>query len=295
MTTTKSTHVRSGKQKEPNILRRAALPAKMRLFPFVLKMRLPTASLRCLPRLLVIGAQRAGSTSMHNHLRQHPDLIPCLGNEIQYFSDHYQRGEYWYRAHFPLKATMEIRSGLSGRECLAFESSTSYLHNPLVPERVREDLPRVRILALLRNPVDRAYSNYMMEFKDGNEPLSFEEALDTEEERLAGEKPGVGYYGKYAYALKGRYIEHIRRWRKFFSPEEFLVLGSENFFKEPEKTLEEVCRFLNITPHSFDCSTIWNRQSYPAPIKPETRKRLEALFVPYNEELADFTNGRIRW
>src|SRR6187200_1451927 len=136
-----------------------------------------TARGRPLPDFLVIGAQKAGTTALYAYLRWHPGITGPSWKEVSFFDRHWWRGEAWYRGQFPLRA--------GGR--LVGEASPSYLFHPLAPERARSLVPDAKLIALVRNPVDRAYSQYQHAVALGREPLSFEDALAAEDERLVGE------------------------------------------------------------------------------------------------------------
>jgi hypothetical protein len=137
-----------------------------------------TAPLRGLPSVLIIGAQRSGTTSLFNYLVQHPDVLAPLGKESHYFDLRYARGVWWYRGRFPYAHRLR-------RGALTLDASPYYLVHPLVPRRVAELLPGARLIALLRHPVDRAFSHYQHAVGDGRESLSFAEAIARERERLA--------------------------------------------------------------------------------------------------------------
>ncbi|MBU0638918.1 MAG: sulfotransferase domain-containing protein, partial [Planctomycetes bacterium] len=140
-----------------------------------------------MPDLLIIGAQKAGTTSLHRYLCRHPNVLGPWSKEVHYFDIQYDKGTTWYRTHFPswpYKCLKDIRRG---RRSLAFETSPYYLFHPCVPERVHKLLPNVKLIAILRDPVGRAYSHYHHELRLGYETLPLEEALAKEEERLAGE------------------------------------------------------------------------------------------------------------
>src|SRR6266480_7948081 len=135
-----------------------------------------TASLRPLPDFLILGAQKAGTTALYAYLRQHPEITGPSWKEVSFFDRHYARGEAWYRGNFP--------NSLRARGKLVGEASPSYLFHPLAPERVAGLVPEAKLIALVRNPVDRAYSHYQHEVALGREPLSFEDAVAAEYERL---------------------------------------------------------------------------------------------------------------
>lgn len=148
------------------------------------KYKLITAPLRLLPNFIIIGAQKGGTSSMFSYLKQHPQLqLPDI-KEIHFFDNNYQKGSTWYKSHFPL---IIVKNKLTG------EASPYYLFHPHVPQRVIQLCPKVKLIVMLRNPADRAYSHYMMQNKRKIDPLpTFEEAIDAEESRLRDETLRLG-------------------------------------------------------------------------------------------------------
>ncbi len=146
----------------------------------------PTAGLRLLPDYLIIGAQRAGTTSLHRYLIQHPGVRTTLRTKgVHFFDTGYGRGMSWYASRFPTRLTAWYVARRHGVELRTGEASPYYLFHPHVPGRVAEHLPQVKLIALLRDPVGRAYSHYQHEVARGFETLSFEEAIEAEAARLA--------------------------------------------------------------------------------------------------------------
>ena len=140
-----------------------------------------TAPLRGLPSVLIIGAQKGGTTSLFSYLVQHPDVLAPLTKEIHYFDLQYDREDKWYRGHFPFARRLE-------RGAVTIDASPYYLPHPLVPARAAQLVPEAKLVAVLRDPVDRALSHYHHEVRAGRESLSFADAIDQEAERLAGEE-----------------------------------------------------------------------------------------------------------
>jgi hypothetical protein len=205
---------------------------------------MPTAALRRLPDLLVIGAQRSGTSSLYKYLGGHPDVIPSLRKETRYFSRHHELGQHWYRAHFPIRY----------RRGLCFEATPDYLLHPLVPVRVRTELPDVKLIVLLRDPVDRAFSHYRHMVRLGFEDRSFEEAIKLERDRIQPDLDALrrdpGHQARpllrYSYVMRGLYGEQLERWLAYFDPERFLILRSENLFAEPERAYAMILEFLEL-------------------------------------------------
>jgi Sulfotransferase domain len=132
-----------------------------------------TARARSLPGFLIIGAQKAGTTALYAYLRWHPAVLGPSWKEVSFFDRHYSRGEAWYRGQFPNALRLQLVERRSGARPIVGEASPSYLFHPLAPERVAALLPGARLVALVRNPVERAFSHYQHEVALGREPLSF--------------------------------------------------------------------------------------------------------------------------
>ena len=179
------------------------------------------------PDFVIIGAQKGGTTSLYRYLTEHPDVGGATKKEVHFFDRSYHKGMDWYLAHFPER----------GESTVVGESSPSYLFHPDVPERVRRTLPHAKLIVLLRNPVDRAYSQYQMRLRRVGED-SFEEAVDEELARLPsnGELPGPEK-GHHAFLPRGVYADQLQRWLAVFPREQFLVLHSEAFFTRPDAGL----------------------------------------------------------
>lgn len=248
---------------------------------------------RRLPRLIIPGAMKAGTTSLFEYLDGHPQLVPSREKEVHYFDMHFHRGIGWYARQFP-----RCRAA-GGAAALPFESSPYYLFEPRVPARVREVVPDVKLVVLLRDPVDRAFSHYHNNRRLGREDLAFEDALAAEAGRLAGEEErlladprAVSLRHKwYSYLRRGLYAEQLLRWRACFPAEQMLVLDAGRLFSEPRAVLAEVLAFLGVDPWVPPSVTPRNEGRHGDVMRPETRARLEDFFAPHERRLA----GLIGW
>jgi hypothetical protein len=255
-----------------------------------------TGPLRGLPSALIIGAQRSGTTSLFNYLAQHPDVLPPLAKEIHFFDLHYARGVRWYRGRFPFSHRLR-------RRALTLDASPYYLLHPRAPERAAQLLPDVKLVAVLRNPVDRALSHYQHEVRGGRERLSLAEAIEREPDRLAGEEERLrrdpDYYSynhhRYSYTCRGRYIEQIRRWVQHFPRSRLMVVQSERLFREPATVSAAVCDFLGLRPHRLERYAPFYQGNYDRAMPPELRRRLSAYFEPYNRELYQWLGEEFDW
>jgi hypothetical protein len=252
-----------------------------------------TAPLRPLPDFLILGAQKAGTTALYAYLRRHPGITGPSWKEVSFFDRHYARGEAWYRGNFPNKLRAR---GLVG------EASPSYVFHPLAPERVRGLVPEAKLIVLVRNPVDRAFSHYQHEVALGREPLSFEDALDAEEERLRGEEERMladpRYFShawwNYTYRARGRYAEQLERWLEGFPPEQLLIVSSEDLGSDPGGTYGRVLEFVGAPPHRLESYPRVFERRYE-PMRPETRRRLAGDFAEPNARLYALLGRNLGW
>jgi hypothetical protein len=268
-----------------------------------MRWRSATRGSRVLPDFLILGGQRCGSTSLYDMVCGHPDVMPASHKEPHFFDNNHLRGEEFYRRLFPLRMHVRARERRLGRRVVTGEATTYYLSHPAVPGRVRAMLPVVRLIAILRDPVDRAHSHYQLSVREGREPLSFEEALAAEPERLAGEEERLlsdpAYRGVahrfHSYRSRGRYVDQLRRWWAEFPRDQLLVLRSEDMFAEPRAVYDEVVRFLGLDPdadrRTFDAR---NRVSYDA-MRPETREQLRRYYEQPNRELEAELGRAMQW
>jgi len=250
-----------------------------------------TAALRPLPDFLILGAQKAGTTALYAYLRWHPEITGPSFKEVSFFDRHYAKGERWYRAHMPVR-----------RRSLVGEASPSYLFHPLAPERVAGMLPGARLITLLRNPVDRAFSHYQHEVALGREPLSFEDAVDREDERMQGELERMlrdpSYFSlawwNYTYVARGRYAEQLERWFAAFPREQLLVLFTEELSADTAATYRRVLDFLGVTARDLESYPRIFDRDY-ADMNPGMRARLDKEFEDPNRRLASLLGRDPPW
>ena len=249
-----------------------------------------------MPSTLIIGTQKGGTTSLFNYLVQHPDVRSPAQKEIHYFDVEYAKGDRWYLGRFP--CTHPLRIGAQ-----TLDASPYYLLHPLAPARAARLLPDAKLVALLRDPVDRAFSHYQYSRLAGEEPLAFGEAIERESERLAGEEERLraepGYHSfnhrTYSYLLRGQYLEQLRRWVEHFPRSSLLVLQSEWLFRDPAAATGAVQEFLGLRPYRSPTYKPFLQGSYDSEMPPELRRRLAAYFEPYNRELYRWLGREFDW
>lgn len=255
-----------------------------------------------LPDFLIIGTMKGGTTSLYNYLVQHPNVLPAAKKEVHFFDWDFQKGIEHYRSQFPTSIYKNMLQLFYRRAFICGEASPYYFFHPHVARRVAHTIPMVKLIAILRNPVDRAYSHYWYWKRANIEHLSFEDALKSEPERLRGEREKMladetydSYnYGYYSYLARGRYIEQLELWGSYFSREQFLILSSEELYANPSKTIGRVADFLNLA--------CWNLKKYSAhnsgkysKMAPETREYLQSYFAPFNKRLYEHLGYDLGW
>jgi len=241
------------------------------------------------PQCLVIGAQKSGTSAFAKFLSKHPDVCNNF-NEIDFFNFHFSNGADWY----------ETVLGQRGRNRFSLDKSPNYMFFPKVPERVHALYPDVKIIAILRNPVDRAYSNYQMMKRNKSIPTTFEEELAREEKLISNDQEEyaedpTSFWCKhhpFAYKSRGIYVEQLKRWLDYFPREQILVFSFEEFYSDPRRAMRKAFEFLGLRNYQWD--TGYTVHSYPE-MAEETRKQLAEYFRPYNQELEQLLGQKFDW
>jgi hypothetical protein len=258
--------------------------------------------MRLLPSFIMIGGQRCGTTSLFRALTAHPQVVrPAFHKGINYFDLNYQRGMTWYRGHFPMAPVAEAMTARHGGP-MSFEASGYYMYHPFALERIARDLPQVKLVIMLRDPVERAYSAYRHELSRGYEWETFEKALALEDERLVGEvdrmRADVSYesfpHRHHSYRHRGHYSDLLQRAFELFPREQVHVLDSEMFFGKPAQEYQRLLTFLGLRP--FEQITFGRHNAEPGqPMEPATRQMLEEHYAPHNKRLAELLDWPAQW
>jgi hypothetical protein len=267
-----------------------------------------------LPTFLVIGSQKAATTSTYEVLRRHPEIAMSQVKETNYFiqDDRYEQGTSFYESFFERCSSCAEAIG---------EASPGYVCHPDGAARIHALLPHAKLILTVRNPIRRAYAQYWDHRRQFNEPLSFEKAVEI---ALSDEYCP----GRRGYFSRGVYIGHIRRFLQYFQREQLLVLVVDDLETDATQFYRRCFRFLGVDP-SFTCpemhaphniSKIWNNPFHrillqypglagrvpprlcactrigrqvpfrPPPIHPAVEMKLLKFYRPYNEQLSEFLN-----
>jgi hypothetical protein len=264
------------------------------------------------PDFMIIGVAKAGTTSLFQYLAQHPDIVTSTIKELKYFENkNRSKGLHWYLRNFPLKEEAKNK--------LAFEASPTYLYMKQSPERIAHLFPKMKFIALLRDPVKRAFSHWNF-YHDRSNPQnramyyderSFEQAV---KEELNDELAGLPNYKLYLY--KGMYEQHLKHWYRFYPPENILLLDFEEFKKRPKSVLKKATEFLSIESIYDDFEETreqlqgdkytkddenqqqikqYNTTPYKKKMDDEIETKLSLLFEPYDRELKRLTQRKFSW
>jgi hypothetical protein len=266
-----------------------------------------TASLRVLPDFLIIGTQRGGTTALYHYLKTHPWIVPATIVDTHFFDKKYSKGIRWYQAHFPTVWEKTYAQRVQRHPLVTGEASSSYLFYPHAPRRVAEMLPHVKLIVLLRNPVDRAYSQYYHAVELGYETLSFEEAIQDEEERTAQEREKILKDEQYeshiyihrSYLARGIYVDQLQAWMHLFPREQFLILKSEEFYSNPLAIFKQVSTFLKAPETEPQLNKKeykqYSHNTYSSRMEATLRMHLIEYFKPYNARLYEYLGIDFGW
>jgi Sulfotransferase domain len=254
------------------------------------------------PDFLIVGAQRCGTTFLYAALVEHPMIAKARRKEVHFFDNAWAKGLNWYRGCFPSEKKLQRTDWSTGQKMLTGEASPYYLFHPLAPERIQTAFPKVKLIVLLRDPVQRAHSQYLHCHRSGWETLSFEEALKREDERLEGEEERIrterGYRSQshqhHSYRRRGVYVDQLRNWSQLFPAEQIHIVQSEQMYRDHTSSLKQILSFLGLPK--------WTKQSYWTPpardrssLSKATEAELREFYTPHNQRLYEFLERDLGW
>jgi len=254
---------------------------------------------RVLPECFVIGVVRSGTTSLYHYLGQHPCIGSSAYDEIGYFDDNYHLGVNWYKSLFPTKFTKNKIIKKHG-SFLTYDVTPFYIYNPLVARRISASFPRAKIISNLRNPIDRAYSNYILMYQDGDTTKTFEEMIQIAMDEIEKNKAKLNdevYIADIFYQnilARGFYADQLKIWFEKFQKKQILIIPSEDLALKPDQVLTKVFEFLDLPYFKIKDFTRQNKREYH-PMKDETRKLLVEFYKPHNKKLFDMLGNKFDW
>ena len=258
-----------------------------------------SSPLRILPDCFVIGVVRSGTTSLHHYLGQHQCIGSSAYDAIGYFDDNYHLGINWYKSLFPTKFARDKIIKKYGK-FLTYDVTPFYIYKPIVAKRIFESFPKAKIISNLRNPVDRAYSNYILMLQNGGTTKTFEEVvqismdkIDKNKSKLNDEVYLVNTFDENILA-RGFYADQLKIWFEKFQKKQLLIIPSEDLAQKTNEILSKVFEFLDLPYFKIKDFTKHNKREY-LPMKNETRKLLIEFYQPHNEKLCNLINQHFDW
>lgn len=271
------------------------------------------ADRRTSPTFLVIGAKRGGTTTLYRQIESHPAHLPLVpaarrmpmrenAKGVHYFDTGYERSERWYRSHFPLISAVRRHARRHGA-AITGEASPYYLFHPLAAERAATVVPHARIIAILRDPVERTISHWAEQRRNGVEQLDLADALAAEDDRvgddgdlLAEHRLASSFaHEQQSYAAQSEYGDGLDRWIAHYGRDRVLLLYSEELYADPSATMVAVTDFLGIPARPDIGGMQRNAAPRPAPVDDDIRERLVARFEPTARRAADIIGRPPPW
>ncbi|MEM9884253.1 MAG: sulfotransferase [Bacteroidota bacterium] len=255
--------------------------------------RILTSRKRKLPEFIIIGTQKGGTTSLFACLKQHPQIAMSRRKELHFFNTNFDKGLSWYRRFFPFKNS----------PLLAGEVTPCYLFHPEAAARMKVTIPDAKLIVMLRNPIDRAYSSYIMSVDfDWDDAPNFEAAIEQEKKLKEKESAIIAKNPSYFsiekdhlfYLERSKYYEQLQVWLKHFKREQFLFLKSEDFFSHPQKELTKVFDFLGVDAIYPSDLKARNARQYDA-LSDGLREKLSLYFEEHNTNLANLLGENFEW
>jgi len=260
-----------------------------------------TSYARTLPDFVIVGAQKAGTTSLFNYLVQHPQVFNTKFKEIHFFNRRLGEPISNYKHYFPTTLSKFINRGN-----LAGEASPDYLYFPEVAYSIKETMPLTKIIILLREPVSRAFSHYNHNRRMKREGLSFADAIKYEGIRIqenyfdlkTSNKSLQQDYAHYSYKRKGVYYNQVKPYLDLFPREQLLIQQSEKLFRQPQEVFASTLQFLGLREFKPDKFQVWNEgKSNKTQADPysETIRYLKEYYKPHNEKLFELIGETYNW
>lgn len=259
--------------------------------------RYPLNFLRKKPSFFIIGTQKAGTSSVLSYLVQHPSVIPPIIKELHYFNMNYCRGAQYFHSLFRINVSARAITG---------EATPDYIDFPLTPLRLQRYSQDLKLIVVLRDPVQRAFSHFsfVQSYDKYESSISFEKGLLLENDRLrqafsqlendpAASARAISNYG---YVYKGEYVTHIKKWLDYFDRSKILILCFSELKNNPQEIMRKVCIHLEIDEsYIFNFSKTHNKTKYSREMQSVTKDRLIDHFSPYNAELFQLIGQEFEW
>ena len=246
-----------------------------------------------IPNFLIIGFPKAGTTSLHEYLSQHPKIFGSWVKETHFFSYGYKKGINYYFKFFNFN---------NQPDSIYFESSPEYIYYPEALQRIKKLNPKMKFIVCLRNPIDLSFSSYNQAKNLGIETESFEKVLLQEDYKRELHKKrlenNIYSFNRrplfLAYLYISEYYTYIKNALDIFDFDNFFFIDSEELKKHPQNTMDKIFEFLGLETHKIEF-TIYNKSDYSEKLSLETRQKLANYFEPFNHDLEKLINKKFNW
>jgi hypothetical protein len=220
---------------------------------------------------LICGTQKGGTTALHEYLKGHPDICMSAAKELHFFDNEeiFQKGPPDYSEYHAAFSHRKPHQRIG-------ESTPIYMYWDPAPKRIKEYNPQLKLIVLLRNPIERAYAHWNMERARGADKLSFWDAIQNEPQRI--QKRLTPEHRVYSYVDRGFYLSQLERLWAHFPRSRVLVLKHEDLRDHPQTTLRAVTEFLGVSPFKEIHEKKANATPYLSPLTPVERKYLHGIF-----------------
>lgn len=243
-----------------------------------------TTPLRRLPEILVVGSMRSGSSSLFEFLADHPDVAKPSRKEMHFFDLNFHRGENWYRAYFPVR-----------RSALTVDASPSYLVHTRAADRAHQTVPDARVIALLRDPVARAWSHFRLRRAKGTEKRTFHDLVEEEANGETNALCAFGHVSDISIVGAGLYAAQLWPWFNEFGRDRVLVVKAEQLFGD-DSTLLRVQEFVGLAPTEVRLHRLNIAPAHTDDHADDhATARLREFYRPSNEELFSLIGRDFGW
>jgi len=266
-----------------------------------------TSPIRLLPECTVIGSGKSGTTALYHYLGQHPCVRKSAYDELGFYNDNFHLGINWYKSLFPTTITKKKIIREYGK-FLTYDVTPQYLRDPSNAKKMFDYFPKMKLIVLLRNPIDKTYSAYIARRNANalpiinNKPETFDHFVDKEIQFISEYESRNGkiddnYFKNIVpqtILARGFYAQFLKKWFEIYEKNQFLIIPSYDLAKKTSKTLSDIFKFLDLPLYDIPDTSKQNTQFYE-PMEIETRKKLINFYKKYNNELYTLLDMHFDW
>ena len=264
-------------------------------FSFKFFLRRITSNLRTYPDFIIIGSGRAGTTSLYSYLIQHPNIITSFSHreqkaaDLHFFEYMISSSTNWYRSHFPTKISKKLLQLRTKSSVISGEFTSTYMYHPFVPKRIFDLIPNIKLIVILRNPVDKVYSAFSQQFQFKEFTSSFEDYIESELKRIkiTENEPDLKTFNEDFESIA---VPNILRHGIY----QIYVVDSKDLHDNTQETLDDIFKFLEIPPVNIPDTSKINVGKY-SKMDTLTRRRLLDFFSPFNDKLNYLLGTKFHW